>query len=352
MKKKSLFLIIFIAVVGLITVYSVKNPGGAKESKSLAAIPTPTENNLLIAAPGRVEPISEEIKIGSSLSGKLKAVLVNEGDKVQRGQVIAILINDDYQAQVDSAEAELNEREAELRRVINGARSQERREARSAVEEAEAVLKNSKVELERRESLFKTGDIAREEVDRSEREYRTADARHQAAIHRQSLIEASAREEDRARAEASVERARAQLDEIRARLAKTYIRSPITGLVLRKHLKDGETVSDSPDMPIVTLADTSTLRVRLDIDERDVGKIRLDQRVYVTADAYGDKKFWGRITRIGQILGRKNIRTDEPTERIDTKILETLIDLDDGHELHLGLRVDAYISVPSSSSGG
>ena len=63
----------------------------------------------------------------------------------------------------------------------------------------------------------------------------------------------------------------------------------------------------------------------------------------MTADAFGDRRFAGRIVRVGQMLGRKNVRTDEPTERVDTKILETLVELDDGRELPLGLRVQAFI---------
>ena len=63
------------------------------------------------------------------------------------------------------------------------------------------------------------------------------------------------------------------------------------------------------------------------------------------ATAYGDKVFTGKIARIGHILGRKNVRTDEPTERVDTKILETLVDLDPGSALPLGLRVDAFINL-------
>jgi hypothetical protein len=83
--------------------------------------------------------------------------------------------------------------------------------------------------------------------------------------------------------------------------------------------------------------------VRVDVDETDVSKISLGQRAYVTADAYSDRKFWGHVVRIGQELGRKNVRTDEPTEHVDTKILETLIQLDNGADLPIGLRVDAFI---------
>jgi HlyD family secretion protein len=63
----------------------------------------------------------------------------------------------------------------------------------------------------------------------------------------------------------------------------------------------------------------------------------------VTADGYPGKKFWGEVVRVGRLLGGKNLRTDEPTERVDTKILETLIELQNARELLVGLRVDAYI---------
>ena len=97
------------------------------------------------------------------------------------------------------------------------------------------------------------------------------------------------------------------------------------------------------DSPIVTIADRSALRVRVDVDEADVSKIAVGQEAYVTADAFDGIKFRGRVVRVGQLLGKKNIRTDEPAERVDTKILEVLVQLDDGHELPLGLRVQAFI---------
>ena len=83
--------------------------------------------------------------------------------------------------------------------------------------------------------------------------------------------------------------------------------------------------------------------MRVDVDEVDVSKIVVGQRAYVTADAFDGVKFWGRVVRVGQVLGKKNIRTDDPAERVDTKILEVILQLDDGHELPLGLRVETFI---------
>ena len=91
-----------------------------------------TANEGLIAAPGRVEAITEEVRVSSELSGRLKSVNVEEGDRVKRGQVLAELENADYRARVAGAEAELALREAELRRTINGSRAEERREAEAA----------------------------------------------------------------------------------------------------------------------------------------------------------------------------------------------------------------------------
>ncbi len=135
------------------------------------------------------------------------------------------------------------------------------------------------------------------------------------------------------------------IKEAHALLEKTFIRSPVSGVVLRKQRRAGESVSDKDDTPLVTLADDSRLRVRVEVDETDVAKVRVGQRACVTAAAYGDRKFLGRVIRVGQVLGRKNVRTEEPAERVDTKILETLVELDPGQRLPLGLRVDTFLEV-------
>jgi ABC exporter DevB family membrane fusion protein len=297
----------------------------------------------LIAAPGRVEAVSEEIRVSAELSGRLRKVRVEEGDRVQRGQVLAEIENDDYRARVAAAEAALAQREAELRRTVNGARTQERGEARASMQASKAVLDNAKSEAERRRGLADRSVISRDEAERYERAYQVARAQYEQAAQHFAFIDAEAREEDRAHAEAAVATARAQLAEARAYLEKSYIRAPINGVILRKLRHDGESVSTQFNSPVITMADDSVLRVRLDVDESDVSKLHVGQRAYVTAEAYGTRKFWGRVIRVGGILGKKNIRTDEPSEHVDTKILETLVELDPGQPLPMGLRVDSYV---------
>ncbi len=352
MKRSKLSLALILVVMGFATLFFTLNgrPEAPQVGRAAAAPSSVSPRAGLIPAPGRVEPVSEEIEVGADVEGRLSAVLVEEGEKVVKGQVIARIENSRQAAQVASAEANLQRREAELRRLVNGARGQERREALAATQEAEAILANARVEMDRRRALFEKGVLSREEADRATREWEVAQSRFKAVSERHALIEDDAREEDVQKAEAGVALARAELAEARAVLAKTVIRAPITGTVLRRFLQTGETYSMSSRSltpVIVTLGDLSSLRVRADVDETDVADLRVGQRAYVVADAYGDRKFWGKVVRVGQSLGRKNVRTDEPTERVDTKILETLIELDPGADLPVGLRVDAFILLDS-----
>ncbi|MEZ5427862.1 MAG: efflux RND transporter periplasmic adaptor subunit [Pyrinomonadaceae bacterium] len=326
-----------------------------------------------IAAVGRVESVSEEIEVGAEIPGKLKEVPVEEGEEVFKGQILAVLENEDLEAAVRSAKtgiaaleaqketlrARIDQAVAEKTRVVRGARPEERREALMAAEQTEPVLETAVREAERRRKLFADGDISREDLERAEREVRVARAKNKESRERYNLVNAPARTEDVERADAvirlnqsqigeidaRIRQTRAQIFEAEARLEKTFVRAPISGIVVRKRLKSGESFSPENPNGIVTLADLSVLRVRVDIDETDVAKIREGQKAYVTADAYADQKFTGRIVRIGRILGRKNVRTDEPAEKNDTKILETLVELDPGQKLPLGLRVDAFVLI-------
>lgn len=342
--KNRTMVLIAVGVFLLTTSLVIAARRSRENAKALAAEPS-NPGPELIAGPGRVEPLSEDIQIGSELSGRLKTVFVEEGDKIRRGQVLAELENADYLAQVESSRADVAAKRATLRKVINGARRQERDEAWSSVDEAKAVMVNAQAELQRRQALFSAGVVSREELDRYKSDAGVAQAKYQSAVEQHSLVDDQAREEDRSIAEADLQLSEAQLAEAQARYEKTFIRSPIDGTVLRKHHRSGENVSNSstvPD-PIVTIGDRERLRVRVDVDETDVSKVRVGQKAYVTADAYGQQKFWGRVVRVGQQLGPKNVRTDEPTEKVDTKILETLVELEPGTQLPDGLRVDAYI---------
>jgi HlyD family secretion protein len=344
--KRSIWITSVLSLIAAATIFVSWKRGKALPDTQAATARQIAKKDNLIAAPGRVEPASEEIKVGAEVSGKLRSVLVEEGDGVTRGQVIAILENGDYKARLAFAEAQLARSKAELKRITNGSRKEERLEAAAAIKEAEAVVKNSQSQLARRQKLHQDGDISREEMERAERELHVAKAKYEAVVQRHALVDAKARHEDVAKAEADIKLAEASIAEAQAMLEKTIIRAPLSGRILRQHLKAGETIIGSlgaTSTPIVTLADTSVLHVRMDVDETDVARVRIGQPAFVTADAYNNKQFDGKVLRVGEILGKKNVRTDEPSERVDTKILEVLLELAPNSPLKPGLRVDAFI---------
>ncbi len=340
MKRLLWLLVSAAAVVSVMSVLYVLRTGKATLPDAPAAAAAPQREDAIVG-PGRVEPVSEEIHVSAEIEGRLREVRVDEGGRVHRGDTVAVIENSDYAARVALAEAEVASRAAELDRVVRGARAEERREAAAAVREAEATVANAQAELRRYQALYADRLTAREEMERRDTAAKEADARLEAARHHQAFVEAAARSEDRARAEAQVRLAEAHLAEARSLLAKTAIAAPISGVVLRRHFRAGETVTAGT--PILTIGDVSRLRVRMELDERDVGRVHTGQAAWCTAEAYPGRRFEGRIVRIGQMLGRKNIRTDDPAERADRKILEALIELDRGAQLPTGLRVDVFV---------
>ena len=326
----------------------------------------------IIVAPGVVEAVSEEIEVGAEIAGKLKEVRVEEGDSVARGQILAVLENSDWTAQVATARAEIEtlrrqqetavarlaETEADKLRLVNGSRPAERRAALAGYEQTSALVEQANRENLRRRKLYEAGDISREEYERSGRELDTAEAKAREMREKFNVVNADARTDEVARADAAIQAAGAQIREFdaqinqatarvreaEARLAKTIVRAPLAGVVLRKRLKAGEAFSpENSTAGIVTVGDVSALRVRVDVDETDVAKIRENQRAYITADAYGKQQFAAKVVKIAPILGRKNVRTDEPAEKVDKKILEVLLELEQNQKLPLGLRVNAFI---------
>jgi HlyD family secretion protein len=334
---------IAVAVVVAAAGWLAAASGGEKKQTRTVEVPSITRS--IVAGPGLVEPESEDVKVGSELAGKLKEVLAEEGDHVKKGQVLAVLENDDYRAQVENSRGQMHQAQAACEKVLNGSRPQERREYLAEMQRAESVEANARSDYGRSRKLFDDGVISREAMDHAERDFKVAENQLESARQQYHLVDDRKRAEDIAAAKAQMESAQAQLAENEAVYAKTFLKAPFDGTILRKHHRTGESITNSsvtPD-PVFTMGDVDSLRIRVDVDETDVGRVTNGQKVYVTAAAYPGQRFWGRVVRVAGQLGHKNVRTDDPKERVDTKILETLVQMDSGSHLPVGLRVDAFI---------
>jgi HlyD family secretion protein len=302
----------------------------------------PVSRQYLATAPGMVEPVSEEREVGSQVLGVIKEVRVDENDEVQEGQIIAVINNAEQVARLASARAELALRRAELERCINGARIQERREARAALMEAEANLRLARTDYQRRVPLAKTGVSSQASLDLATSTLQASEARRDAMAERLAVLEAGSRAEDIAAARARLSLAEANVALAEALLDKTFIRSPVSGTVLRRVRIAGEPVTNMPPTPIAAIGNLHGLRVRAEVDETDVGQVVAGQRVEVTADAYPNRKFGGAVYRVSSRMGEKQVLTGRPADRVDAKVLQVLIDLDPGIKLPIGLRVDVF----------
>jgi HlyD family secretion protein len=307
------------------------------------AFATAGPDTRFVAAGGLVEPASEARQLAATVVGRIVLMPVEEGDRVAAGQIIAEIENADLKAQLAGARATYVARENELARLKAGAREQEIAEARAVVREAEALAAVARSNFERQSALGARGIASREEQDQALADRDSSEARRALVAERLALLLAPPRTEDLAIAQANVDAALARLAEINAAIDKTIIRSPLDGTVLKLHRRLGETVSNLPPTLVATVGDTSRLRVRADVDEADVANIAVGQTVWVTADAYTGKRFRGVVSQISGQLGRKNFRTGDPDERVDTNILEVLIDLAPDTQLPIGLPVDVRV---------
>lgn len=297
----------------------------------------------LVAGNGIIEPADRETKLASHIPGRIKAVLVKEGDEVAPGAPIAELENDAEKAALDASEADLSVRRAELMRTTRGLRKEDRDAIVADTDSAKARAELSQGALQRVEVASKGGAATADELDRARRQAEADKGLLEAAEARRRAALSGARAEDVFVAQANVQAAVARRDQAKSTLERLTIRSPIAGRVLQVKLRAGEYYNPQGGDPIAIVGDTSKLRVRMDLDERDLAKVKVGAKGFVTLNAYPGRKFAARVVELGRRMGRKNVRTDDPTERIDTKILEVLLELDERDGLVPGLRVVSYV---------
>jgi RND family efflux transporter MFP subunit len=140
--------------------------------------------------------------------------------------------------------------------------------------------------------------------------------------------------------------AAATLDEVGAEFEYATIRAPFRGTVVRKFKEVGEAVSITigPD-PLFRLADLSRLKVTAEVPENEIAGLRVGQRADVSTDAYPGERFPATVARVGLAAGRKRLRSDDPRERLDEKVIEVELHLPGDARLRSGMTVDVAIDV-------
>lgn len=300
---------------------------------------------------GVVEPRGEEVAVAGQVAGRVAEVLVHEGAKVEAGAVLLRLDDTLERAALEVVKADLEVAKSRLDKVVAGSRAEDVRRAAAQVREAQARAALSRGVLTRLEELEKSDAATADEVDRARR---TAEADRyavSAAEANRAAVVAGNRAEDIAEARANVAVAEARVAEAEARLAQRVVTAPMAGEVLQVKVRPGAWYQPGGDAPFV-MGDTSRLFVRVDIDERDFAKVRVGADVEVMAKAFGEKAFTGKVVELGRKMGRKNVRTDDPTELNDTKILEVLVELEAFDGLVVGQRVVALIESVAGAEAG
>ena len=298
-----------------------------------------------VVAPGRVEPLHEPVQLAFEAQGRIAELLVDEGDTVRQGQLLARLDDRLARARVAMAEAAVAEAEARYALARTGPRHTDVAALRAEADAAAADAEHRSAEQRRTTQLDHAGAVAHATADADDAAARIATARARAAAARFESLASGTRREQVAEAQAQVAGARAELEAARVALDQTRLVAPIDGAILRRTAELGALVTLTTPIPVLAMADLGKLELRAEIDEADLGAIRVGQTAYATADAFGDRRFAVRVTRVTRELGRKTVRDDDPRARFDTRVLEIIAQFDApaGAALPLGLRMVLHL---------
>jgi HlyD family secretion protein len=301
------------------------------------------------ASPGRVEGASETTQLGAAADGVLKAVFVKEGQFVKRGTLLGEIGCDDLQAILQTAMAEADGARQARTRILRGARDEEKKIAMEKTAAARATFEEAKSRLEMQRALYQKEQVSRASYELTVRDLGVADANLRAAVRTEELLAAPPLQEDKARADAEVLAAEGRARTVQERIGKCSILAPIDGTVLRVYARRGESFSTVTPRPLFSLADTSSRHIKAEIDERDVDKVSIGQKVVIQADALDGKRLNGSVVSVSTMMGRKTISTGDPSDKSDRDILEAVIGLD-GNPLSLpiGLRVTVQFLTATS----
>lgn len=287
-----------------------------------------------------------EVRLGFEVSGRIERLLVDEGSRVDSGQLVATLERGYFDDTRRQAEAALAVREAELLGLRNGSRDEEIAQARANTAAARVTFENTVIELRRATNLLAGGAITREQLDLRQAEHDRARAQLDASEATLALVEAGPRPEEILRAEAMVEQARAQLEEAKRRCDDAELRAPSGGVVQTRVHEPGNIVTAG--QPIFTITITDPVWVRSYVSGTDLERIQPGMKAVVTTD--GGREFVGRLGFISPVaeFTPKAVQTEDI--RSDLVYRVRVIADDPNGELRQGMPVT--VTLQTSRPGG
>jgi HlyD family secretion protein len=257
-----------------------------------------------VVATGKVTPITK-VEVKSKASGIVKKLMVDYGDRVKQGQLLAQLDKVEIEAQVAQSQAALEAAEASLT------------SARADFERAKVDAEGPDVPLlkrayDRNASMAKDGVVSTSALEDSQRAYELALNKQNVSKAQVTVLKAKI-----AQSAAQVAQDQANLKQLDEQLSYTDIISPIDGIVLSRDVEMGDAVSSilvlgSSATLVMTLGDTSEVYVKGKVDESDIGKVYLGQPARIKVESFKDKTFNGKVTKISPMgVEKDNVTTFE-----------------------------------------
>jgi HlyD family secretion protein len=249
-----------------------------------------------LVASGYVVP-HYQVEVGSKVMGKVAWIGVEKGDRVRRGQLLVRLEEDEYRARVESARGALATAEANLEELRNGSRPEE-------IARAQAEMESARTTYERVRDLVAARVYSQQQLD-------DAKAQYDVALKTYELAKLGPRQEAIEQARAAVLQAQGDLAYVQTQLEATRITAPIDGTILDRVVETGELVTTmftgdrGAKSYVVSLADLSDLRVELDINESDFGRVSMEQPCDIVLQAYLNRHYPGRVVEISPEANRE-----------------------------------------------
>lgn len=252
-----------------------------------------------------------QVDLGFRVTGRIREMRFEEGDRIKKGQIIAVLDKDTFEADVRTAIGQLQAQEANVTKMERGSRPEEIDRARAAAHEREVRFKNAERLYERRLSLVQSGSISKQQYDDTLADRDAAEAQEQLSKADLALALAGFRVEDIQEARANLAAAKARLAQTEINLQDTEIHSPADGIILTRVREPGAIVSAGQTVYALQLL--SPVWVRTYVAERDLGRIYQGMPADVYTDSQPAKPYHGQIGFISPVaeFTPKNVETTD-----------------------------------------